>query len=175
MADPVILAIFDNAMKALEAMGRESGYHRDYRGVVGMPIAPQLEPDLENPWVQCIIGEVVRQLATGNEIMYDSHRHRQAFFVRVSVPPVMRILSGRQIRDLTMPIWEVRADIHKALFVDRTRGSSGYCTTYYIGPEAPEYFGIDVGEAVEVGGVTVIEKYAIEWSHSTGDMGTAAP
>ena len=177
MADPIIYAIFDHALRALNAMGRENGYHRDYSGVIGLPVTPHQEPDLAKPLVQVVIGATapIRQPGTGMlESAYDSHRPRQEFFVRVNLPPTMRILSGRKIRDLTLPIWQARSDIHKALFVDRTRGASGFCTTYYMGPELPEYFGIDIVNEVEIGGVTVIERYGIEYAHATGDMTTAA-
>lgn len=174
MADPVIQAVFDNVLTVLGAMGREAGSLRDYRGAIGLPVDGPLEPDLENPWVQVIIGGVDRKRDHGNEIAYDYHRHRQEFYVRVNVPPAMRILNGISIRDLTLPIWQVRSDIHTALMADRTRGVGGHVTTFYVQPEVPVYFGVDVDDTVEIGGVTVIERYGVEWAHLTGDMTTAA-
>lgn len=174
MADCVAQTVFDDAITALAAMGRESGYQRDYAGAIGLPRMPHEEEDFDCPLVQVTLGGVPKQTGHGNEIAYDYHRHRQEFFVSVNVGPVVRMIGGRPMQDLTLPIWQVRTDVHAALFVDRTRGVGGHVTTFYVGPEEPKYFGVVSNDVETVGGVTVIERYAFEWAHLTGDMTTAA-
>jgi hypothetical protein len=156
----ILIAAVKNAEAAL-VMSRTRGFRRDYRGVKLFAYDFPLEEDLQLPWVQVDLGDAAEYQPPANDRLWWT----QQLIVQVHL--VADRLSDNSL-DIVTPMLDAKADIHQALYADRTRGT-GYCTTFYRASDVTATWGI--GD--EVVGATLRETYEIVYWFISGDMGTA--
>lgn len=166
---PKILTAFAAVEAALAAMGMENGYHRNYRGVQRTRWGWENEPDPSYPWIQLAARGAPPQSAdVGDEFLAPSYfRHSLIFEVAVHLPVEER---SDGTADSITPWAEVMADIHAALFADRSLGIAQGCILWYVGTE-PEFVATPENRMI---GLTVVEVYRIAWDHVGGDMSASS-
>jgi hypothetical protein len=158
MADHVLKAPIEFIAGKLAAMGTESGYRRDYRGLRRWSYALPLEDDQAIPWVQLDLGDNEEGKPESNT----RHFPDQDLVIQVHVM-ADRLDNGEL--DVIAPTLEVMADIHQAAYADRNLGVQ-YCWIERKRREIREF-----GVGVEPIGSTVRAVYTIHYWHAAADEG----
>lgn len=164
--DPhVLIAALNYVGTKLGTVSRNTGYRRDYRGVRGFLYDFPMEDDLTLGWIQIELGEQDQKTEEGNEISNTLFRHQIELRVRVHVL-AERVDTGEL--DVNTPVLQTMADIHSAMFADRTQGGS-VLSTHYAGSERAG-FTVDKLRL----GVTLTETYLLDFDHLSGDMASTS-
>lgn len=161
MTNALLEALIDNLDAALAGMSKATGYWFDYGPFVPGGLANfNLEHDLTRPSVHRLwLGTTTNDSLTGGEMQTRRMRHNERFLVTVAFSggdTVPAELNGRRIRQ----------DIHRAIFLDRTRGGSRVNT---FDPSNVEVTPIPDENGIVIGGVLSYE-VIVRHEHATGDM-----
>jgi hypothetical protein len=154
--------MIDDVVRACEAMSKGNGYHYDYDGVVLGEYLWEAEDSHETPTVQVFVVPILEGSAHGGERTSTMFRLEDQVHVKVHI----KSKSGDAVR----PALRVRADLEKALFVDRNRGvgagGAGRPQTLLEGVEFL-YYSADGKETL---GASVDAMFRIRWDHASGDQ-----
>lgn len=170
-SDPVYFTVWDDILTRLGNMRKAEGYHLDYGKVLaGARSYGIQDSDYANPKVGVRwLGELFRDPITGGNLA--SHTTERLPQFEITVP--VRRSSGPD--DSTRRAFRVVADVHKALMgatstetssAVRTRGLSNTATW------ETDVRWLDVDEAGDPIGGTLLIVYTVRFNHATGDLAT---
>ena len=160
MANPHVLqAPLEILFGKWGAMGKESGYRRDYRGIRRFAYDLPIEDDEVVPWVQVDLGD--------SEQTRDESSSR--IFLTQEVYAQVHVFAEDTAdgdKDMTTPLLAVQADIHQAAFDDRNLGNNFLWVDFDRHEVAP--FGGPQGI-----GTTLRAVYNINYWFNAADMSDA--
>src|SRR3990172_5879560 len=154
----VLTVCLDAVSTSLAGMSKGAGYRRDYKGVKRFAYDLPLEDDDAIPWVQMDIGDDEPERPEHSSAMHQV----QEVFVQVHVK-ADKLSDGSS--DIMTPVLEVAADIHQAVFANRSCGVSYAHIRQPTRREVRPF-----GATLDAIGATLRVTYELEYFHRSEDM-----
>jgi hypothetical protein len=161
-SDPLIIPLIEDLVRTLKDMSVANGYHFDYDGVELGKYVWEAEDYHGTPRIQVFVNPVNEGGAFGGE------RATSRFRLEDQVHAMVHLKSDDG--NVVYKALRVRADLHKAFFVDRNQGAgaggNGRPNTFHEGTEFFYYS----EDGRKILGATVDATFRIRWDHTSGDQ-----